>query len=48
MEIKSVRNLEDVFIAQVLSYLKSTRLKRALLINSGESRLIDGIRRISL
>ncbi len=48
VEIKSVRSLEDVFIAQVLSYLKSMGLKRALLINFGESRLIDGIRRISL
>ena len=48
VEIKSVRKLEDVFTAQVLSYLKSTRLKRALLINFGENRLVDGIKRISL
>ncbi len=47
-EIKSVRKLEDVFIAQVLSYLKSTGLKRALLINFGGSKLVDGIKRISL
>lgn len=48
VEIKSVRRLEDVFTAQVLSYLKSTGLKRALLLNFGESRLIDGIKRFSL
>jgi len=48
VEIKSVRKLEDVFTAQVLSYLKSTRLKRALLINFGESKLIDGVKRFSL
>ena len=30
VEVKSVRRLEDVFMAQVLSYLKSTGLKRAL------------------
>ena len=48
VELKSVRRLEDVFTAQVLSYLKSTGLKRALLINFGESRLVDGIKRISL
>ncbi|GAN31768.1 MAG: GxxExxY protein [Candidatus Brocadia sp. AMX2] len=48
VEIKSVRKIEDVFTAQVLSYLKSTKLKRALLINFGESRLVDGIKRISL
>jgi len=29
-------------------YLKSTGLRRALLINFGESRLVDGIRRVSL
>jgi len=48
VEIKSVRRLEDVFSAQVLSYLKSTGLNRALLLNFGESRLVDGIKRFSL
>lgn len=48
VEIKSVRKLEDVFSAQVLSYLKSTNLIRALLINFGGKRLIDGIKRFSL
>jgi len=48
VEVKSVRRLDDVFSAQVLSYLKSTGLKRALLLNFGESRLIDGIKRFSL
>ena len=47
VEIKSVRKLEDVFTAQVLSYLKSTGLKRALLINFGQSKLIDGVKRFS-
>ncbi len=48
IEIKSVRNMDDVFTAQVLSYLKSTGLKRALLINFGAARLVDGIKRFSL
>ena len=48
VEIKSVRKLEDVFTAQVLSYLKSTGLKRALLINFGQKRLVDGVTRVSL
>ena len=48
VEIKSVRHLDDVFVAQTLSYLKSTGLHRALLINFGESRLVDGVKRISL
>ncbi|HHT9116853.1 MAG: hypothetical protein HY607_08125 [Planctomycetes bacterium] len=38
----------DSLTEQTLSYLKSMRLKRALLINFGESRLADGIKRISL
>lgn len=48
VEIKSVSSLPPVAIAQALSYLKATGLKRALLINFGEKRLADGIKRISL
>lgn len=48
VEVKSVRRLEDVFMAQVLSYLKSTGLQRALLINFGGRKLVDGVKRISL
>ncbi|MDQ7837912.1 MAG: GxxExxY protein [Thermodesulfobacteriota bacterium] len=48
VEIKSVRRLEDIFTAQVLSYLKSTGLKRGLLINFGESKLVSGVKRLSL
>lgn len=48
VEIKSVRKLEDVFMAQVLSYLKSTGIKRALLVNFGEARLVNGVKRFSL
>ena len=48
VEIKSVRALPDIATAQVLSYLKATNLKRALLINFGVYRLSHGIKRISL
>ncbi|MBL7959670.1 GxxExxY protein [bacterium] len=48
IELKSVSKLPDVAMSQVLSYLKATGLKRALLINFGEKRLVDGIKRISL
>ena len=48
VEIKSVRRLEDIFTAQVLSYLRSTGLKRGLLINFGEGKLISGLKRLSL
>ncbi len=48
IELKSVSRLPEVAKAQTLSYLKATRLKRALLINFGENRLVDGITRLSL
>lgn len=48
LELKSVSKLPEVATAQTLSYLKATGLKRALLLNFGAKRLIDGIKRISL
>jgi GxxExxY protein len=48
VEIKSVRRIDDIFVAQVLSYLKSTGMKRGLILNFGQMRLIEGIKRISL
>ena len=48
IELKSVSKLPDIAVAQTLSYLKATGLKRALLINFGEKKLVDGIKRISL
>ena len=48
VEVKSLQRVPEVATAQVLSYLKATGLKRALLINFGERRLVDGIKRISL
>ncbi len=48
VELKSVSSLPEIATAQVLSYLKATGLKRALLLNFGVPRLVDGIKRISL
>ena len=48
VEIKSVRELSEVAMAQTLSYLKATGLKRALLVNFGAKTLIEGVKRISL
>ena len=48
VEIKALSRLPEVAMAQTMSYLKATGLKRALLLNFGESRLVDGIKRISL
>jgi len=48
VEIKATKTLNEIYSAQTLSYLKSTCLKRALLINFGASKLVSGVRRISL
>jgi len=48
VETKSVSKLPDVALAQILSYLKATGLKRGLLLNFGCPRLVDGIKRVSL
>jgi GxxExxY protein len=48
VEAKSVSKLPEVALAQVLSYLKATGLKRGLLLNFGAPRLVDGIKRVSL
>ena len=47
VEIKSLSKLPEYAMAQLLSYLMATNLKRGLIINFGEKRLVDGIRRIS-
>lgn len=48
VEIKSLAKIPDVVNAQVLSYLRATRLKRALRINFGLLTLIEGVKRFSL
>ena len=48
VDLKSLSRLPDVATAQLLSYLKATGLERGLLINFGEKRLVDGVRRVSL
>jgi GxxExxY protein len=39
VELKAVKELEDVHLAQVLNYLKAYRLEVALLINFGSKSL---------
>jgi GxxExxY protein len=48
VELKAVSRLPQVATAQVLSYLKATHLRRGLLINFGQTRLVDGIKRLVL
>ena len=47
VELKSLVKMSDIVLAQALSYLKASGLKRALIINFGEKRLIDGVKRVS-
>jgi GxxExxY protein len=48
VEIKSLSKAPNVVISQTISYLKATQLKRGLVINFGEARLVDGIKRVSV
>jgi GxxExxY protein len=46
IEIKSVEALNDVHLAQILTYLKLSNSKLGLLINFNVSLLKNGIRRV--
>jgi GxxExxY protein len=48
LEVKSVERYDPLFEAQVLTYLKITGLRRALLINFNSRLLKDGIKRFIL
>jgi GxxExxY protein len=46
IEIKSVEGLNEVHFAQVLTYLKLTRIKLGLLLNFNVLQLKDGLKSI--
>jgi GxxExxY protein len=46
VELKAVRRIDEIHLAQVLSYLKTTELRAGLLINFRVPALRKGIRRI--
>ena len=48
VELKSVQHTHDHFLAQLLSQLKATRLKRGLIINFGKTYLVEHVQRVSL
>jgi len=48
VELKAQLKLPDFAYAQLISYLKSTGLKRGLLINFAEPKLVNGVKRVSL
>jgi len=47
VELKCVSAFDRVFEAQVLTYLRVTKLKRGLLLNFGRALMRDGIHRFS-
>jgi GxxExxY protein len=48
VEIKSVLKFEPVFLAQMLTYLRITGLKRGLILNFNKEVLKAGIKRVIL
>ena len=46
VEIKSVESLTDVHLAQVLTYLKLSKIKLGFLLNFNVSRLKNGVKRV--
>ena len=46
IEVKSVAELNDVHLAQLLTYLKLSNCKLGLLINFNVKLLKDGVRRV--
>ena len=47
LEIKSVEELEGIRTAQLLTYLRLSKLKLGLLINFNSVKLIDGVKRVA-
>jgi GxxExxY protein len=48
VELKSVSGISDQHMAQLMSTMKAAGAKVGLLINFGEARLVDGVRRVIL
>ncbi len=47
IEVKAVEKLNDVHLAQIISYLKLTNLKLGFLINFNVKLIKDGIKRVA-
>ncbi len=47
VELKAINKLPEVAMSQIISYLKATNLKRGLIINFNEKKLIDGVKRVA-
>ena len=46
LELKASEGINNIYVAQVLTYLKATKKRVGLLINFNVERLKDGIRRL--
>ncbi|WP_343608255.1 GxxExxY protein [Chryseobacterium oranimense] len=46
LELKSVKNLEDIHFKQLTTYLKLSNKKLGLLINFNTTNILDGIKRV--
>jgi len=47
VELKSVKELLPVHMAQIITYMKISNKSKGLLMNFNEAKLIDGVKRIS-
>jgi GxxExxY protein len=48
VELKAVESLAPIHTSQIISYLKASKKRLAIIINFNSRKLIDGIKRISL
>lgn len=47
VEVKSVKELSDIHLAQMITYLKLGDFRLGLLINFNQVKLVDGIKRVA-
>ena len=48
LELKCVKSLDDIFTAQLLTYMKISGVRKGLLINFNVKKLINGLKRYVL
>lgn len=48
LELKCVKSLDDIFTAQLLTYMKISGVRKGLLVNFNVKKLINGIKRYVL
>ena len=48
LELKSVDEIKNIHIAQLLTYMKLAKIKTGLLINFNVTKLVDGVQRFKI